>query len=79
MHDDVSGESDYTANDAAVLQNVFAGKGATFDEAMADAAGHALRKHPQGTPFEISRMWAEIHNPRVSEYRVVLTKSTPPL
>jgi len=79
MYDDVNGESDFTQHDEAVLQNVFVGKGETLEEALADAAANALRKHPRGTPFEISKTWGEIHNPRVSEYRVILTKSTPPI
>ena len=78
MNEDVNGDVDYTANDEAVAQNVFVGRGRTLEEALSNGAGHALRRHPAGTAFEI-RMWGEIHNPRVSEYRVLLTKLTPPV
>lgn len=66
---------DVGSNDEFVAQNVFTGEGETLDEALADAARHALRRHPEGTPFEVSRTWCKIRNPHVTDYRVILTKS----
>jgi len=71
MHDDTG--SGYV--DDFVAENVFTGKGRTLDEAMADAAGKALNRHPEGTRFDLSRLQVKIYNPRVSDYRIHLSKS----
>jgi hypothetical protein len=79
MNEDVSGDQDYTSHDEFVLKNVFTGTGNTYEEALDDAAGHALNHgHPRRTQFEITKAWGRIENPRVTDYRVIITKSGPP-
>jgi hypothetical protein len=74
VNDDVSGGEDFQMNDEFVAENVYTGRGETLEDALSDAAAHALRRHPEGTRFEISMISGAIHNPHVSDYRVILTK-----
>ena len=71
MNDD-TGPGEY---DEFAAQNVFTGEGETLDGALQDAAGKALRRHPQGTRFDLTRIQGKIYNPKVSDYRVHLSKS----
>jgi hypothetical protein len=77
MKDDTGGGGyDQEADEEFVAQNVFSGKGDTLDEAMSDAAGKALRRHPEGTRFDLTRLQVKIYNPRVSDYRIHLSTSS---
>jgi hypothetical protein len=70
--------SDNGTEEEFVAQNVVTGRGETLEDALEDAAGRALRRgHPHGTRFEITQTTGAIQNPRVSDYRVILTKSGP--
>jgi hypothetical protein len=74
MIDDANGEEEFSGNEELLLQTVFTGRGSTLEAALANAAGHALRRGvPEGTEVAISGIWGEIHNPRVSDYRVIIT------
>jgi hypothetical protein len=72
--DDTNGGEDFVANDEFVAENVYTGRGETLEDALSDAAAHALRRHPEGTRFTISLISGAIHNPNVSDYRVILTR-----